>query len=261
MCKTLILSDIHFCKRGSTVHSIEQLRPLWQGFDEVVFNGDTTELHCEKYTGLAKQANNRLKELTKEDGVQLTMICGNHDPTVSKIEHKWYWDDKILVFHGHAPIFGGAPWSWRYKHFAKSYEEQLQQSGNGFNEQLSAIRVASIQAASGEFSHHKPSHLHMLLLIAPAIFKILKCWKRYPTLVAMWTKQFAPSATYIITGHTHHAGIWERDGKVIINTGCFGFPSHPRAVVLDDDTLTVHTIKKRNGSYVLGGVCSSWNAR
>ncbi len=101
----------------------------------------------------------------------------------------------------------------------------------------------------------------MLLLIAPAIIKILKCWKRYPTIVAMWTKQFAPSATYIITGHTHHAGIWERDGKVIINTGCFGFPSHPRAVVLDNDTLTVHAIKKRNGSFVLDGVYSSWNAR
>ena len=261
MCRTLILSDIHFCKRGSTIHSFEQLRPLWQGFDAVVLNGDTLELHCDKYAVKSKIANDKLHKMAKEDGVHLSMVCGNHDPTVSSLEHKWYWDKKVLVFHGHAPIFGGAPWSWRYKHFAKSYEEQLQQYGDGFNEQLAAVRIASIQSASGAFNYHKPSPFQMLLLIVPAIYKILKCWMQYPSLVIKWSNKFAPSATFIVTGHTHHAGIWERDGKVVINTGCFGFPSHPRAVVINDDTLTVYTLKNRKGTYEFGRVCASWDAR
>ncbi|MAI66456.1 MAG: hypothetical protein CMJ26_01095 [Phycisphaerae bacterium] len=260
MRRTLILSDIHFCKRGSTVTSVEQLQPLWQGYDELVLNGDTSELHCAQHTEKAGQAVESLKKMTAKDNVELTIICGNHDPTISDIEHKWFCDKKVLVFHGHAPIVGGAPWSWRYKHFAESSNKQLQETGNGFDEQLSAVRTASIQSATGAFNEHRPSLFRLALSIAPAIIKIVKCWKRYPTVVSMWADTFAPSAKCIITGHTHHAGIWKREGKTIINTGCFGFPSHPRAVEISGTKITIYKIKKNNGAYGRGPVCASWDA-
>ncbi|MGY8752957.1 MAG: metallophosphoesterase family protein [Phycisphaerales bacterium] len=258
MSRTLILSDIHFCKRGSSVNSVEQLRPLWQGYDELILNGDTSELHCAQHTEKAEEAVAAIKAMTDEDDVQLTLICGNHDPTISDLEHKWYCNKQVLVFHGHAPIFGGAPWSWRYKHFAESHASQLQGTGDGFDEQLSAVRTASIQSATGEFNEHKPSTFRLSLLVIPSIIKILKCWKRYPTYVSKWANQFAPTAKFIITGHTHHAGIWNREDKVIINTGCYGFPSHPRAVEIDGNKITVYKIYKRKHVYTLGSECASW---
>ncbi len=260
MRRTLILSDIHFCKRSSTVKNVEQLRPLWKGYDALVLNGDTSELHCAKHSEKARIATEKLAQLTNEDGVELTLICGNHDPTISQVEHAWFCDKKVLVFHGHAPIYGGAPWSWRYTHFANTFNKQIEATGDGFTEQLLAVREASIQSATGAFNEHRPSKRKMVSFAIPAIFKILLCWKRYPTLVSDWADTFAPTATIIITGHTHHAGIWHRDNKIIINTGCFGFPSHPRAVEITDEKITVHKVIKKKDAYALGRVCAFWKA-
>jgi predicted phosphodiesterase len=260
MTTTLILSDIHFCKRSSTVSSVNQLRPLWQGFDSLILNGDTSELHSATHSEASMLAFEDLKAKVNEDSVQLTVICGNHDPTASNTEHVWFHNDTTLVFHGHAPITGVAPWSWRCKHIAEKNLQHLNECGDGFEEQLQATRIASTLAATGAFKRHRPGSPYMLMLSVPAVYKVLRCWWNYPALVAKWAEQYAPSAKFVITGHTHHAGIWNRKGITIINTGCFGFPSHPRAVVIEDDTMTVRKLSKRRGVYELGRVCASWNA-
>ncbi len=260
MAKTLILSDIHFCKWSSTVTSVHQLRPLWKGFDALILNGDTSELHSAKHSKASMLAADEIKTTTRDDGVHLTMICGNHDPTISNTEYVWFHNKKTLVFHGHAPIKGVAPWSWRCKHIAEKNKQHLINADDVFEEQLQATRIGSTLAATGAFKQHRPKSLHMLMLSIPAVYKILRCWWSYPSLVAKWAEQYAPSARLVITGHTHHAGIWNRNGIIIINTGCFGFPSHPRAVIIDDDSIIVKRLSKRGGVYELGRVCESWNA-
>ncbi|MDP7005160.1 MAG: metallophosphoesterase family protein [Phycisphaerales bacterium] len=259
MSRTLILSDIHFGKRSSTVKSVDQLRPLWQGFDALVLNGDTSELHSKYQSDASIKAIDDVIAATDEDDVHLTLLCGNHDPTISDREHLWFHNKATLVFHGHTPINGVAPWSWRCKHIAEHNNKYIQSNGDGFKEQLIATRNASIMAATGRFKQHRPSPLHMMMLGLPAAYSVLKCWWNYPTIVAQWTKQYAPSASFVITGHIHHAGIWKRDGITVINTGCFGFPSHPRAVVIDNDVMKISRIKNSKNNYELGRVCASWN--
>jgi predicted phosphodiesterase len=261
MSKTLILSDIHFRNRSSNVQSIEQLQPLWKGCDAVILNGDTSELHCTGLVEQSKIAVKKIEQLTKEDGVELSLICGNHDPTISDLQHLWFHNNQTLVFHGHAPIKGLAPWSWRYKHIVKSVNEYLEESGDGFHEQLAAAREASITAATGGYNQYRPNPFHMLLLGVPASVQVLRCWWMYPSVVADWVSHYAPSAKFVITGHTHHAGVWRRGGITILNTGCYGFPSHPRAVVLDGNTITLHKVRKRKNGFALGGVYESWSAR
>ena len=260
MTRTLILSDIHFGNRSSNVRSVDQLRPLWQGFDSLILNGDTSEIHSSASRERSRDYIEKIRSDSSADNVQLTFVCGNHDPTISETEHLWFHDEKTLVFHGHAPIRGLAPWSWRCKYIIKAIEGCLEKSGDGFDEQLAATREASILAATGGFNHHRPSTPNMLLLGFPAAFQVLRCWWNYPTLVANWVRRYAPSAQHIIVGHTHHAGIWNRDDITILNTGCFGFPSHPRAVVIDGNSISVHRVIKRDGIYELGRVCKSWNA-
>jgi predicted phosphodiesterase len=260
MSKTLILSDIHFCKWSTSVESIDQLQPLWQGCDELVLNGDTSEMHSAGHAAQSNEMTNALVEVASNDNVKTTLICGNHDPAISDVEHMWFCDKKILVFHGHASFKSIAPWSWRSKYIARSRDAHLGSSGNGLEEQLSAVRSASIKAATGEFSTHRPNPLHMMMLGPAAVFHILSGWKRFPSLTARWADKFAPSASFIITGHTHHAGIWNRGGRTIINTGSFGFPSHPRAVLIDGKSIVVYKIVKQDDRFKLGSVLQSWDA-
>ena len=261
MSKTLILSDIHFCRSSSSVTSVEQLRPLWSECDALVLNGDTTEAHANDCSDESKQYTEKLVKLAEHDGVKTTLICGNHDPVVSEIEYLWFCEKKVLVFHGHVAFPQITPWSWRAKYIAKARKKYLAESGDGFEEQLAAVRRASFDAASGAFSTCRPSFPHMLAIGLPAAFQVFYSWWRFPALLSTWVEQYAPSAKFIITGHIHHAGIWKRKNRVIVNTGCFGFPSHPRAVVIENDKITVYRLRLTRGHYSLGRVCASWNAR
>lgn len=260
MSRTLILSDIHFCRWSTKIQSIDQLQPLWQGCDSLVLNGDTAEMHSPKHAKKSKEMARSLVDAAIDDGLKATLICGNHDPSISGVDYLWLCDKRVLVIHGHASFKGVAPWSWRSKHIARSRQEQLESGGDGFEEQIAAVRTASIQAATGAFANHRPGPVHMAMLGFPAVFHILLGWWRFPSLTTQWAQRFAPSAKYIITGHTHHAGIWNRNGRIIINTGCFGFPSHPRAVVIDGERIVVHKIVKRDNDYSLGPVLGSWDA-
>jgi predicted phosphodiesterase len=261
MSRTLILSDIHFCRKPSKVTSGKQIRALWEGCDTLVLNGDTTETHSIRYSDESKKLTRELVDLAKKDGVTTRLICGNHDPLVSETDYLWFCNNQVLVFHGHVAFPNVAPWSWRAPFVLKARQAYLEESGDGFLEQLIALRKASHDSASGKFSTDRPSTVKMLLLGLPATFRIFQGWWKFPSLISNWVEQYAPSANYIITGHTHHAGIWKRNGRVIVNTGCFGFPTHPRAVIIEDSNIAVYRLRISNGVYSLGRVCDSWNAR
>lgn len=263
MTKTIILSDIHFCKRGSSIASVDQLRPLWNECDTLILNGDTAEMYSRSLRVKSKEMMQLLIKLAGKDNVTTIVICGNHDPTISDIQHVWLCGERVLVFHGDVQFKGVTPWSWRGKHIAKCRQECIKESGDGFHEQFASLRTSTTNATTGKYTQYKPSLPHMMLLSFPCIFNVFYGWWRFPTLTNQWVERYAPSAKIIIAGHTHHAGIWKRDGRIIINTGCFGvlgFPSRPRAVVIDNNMVTVHTIRRRGGNYVLGRKCGSWEA-
>lgn len=259
MSKTLILSDIHFGMSTSAVSSAEQFRHLWDECDALVLNGDTVEEHAKRCAEISQQMTSNLLQIAKQDGVQTTLICGNHDPVVSETDYVWFCDKKVLVFHGHVVIPRIAPWSWRGRHAERSRMKYLQDKQNSFEEQLASVRHASYEAASGAYRCHRPSRAKMLLLGIPAVFHVLHTWWKFPSLISTWVEQYAPSAKYVVTGHTHHAGIWKINGRIIINTGCYCFPSHPRAVVIEENNITVYKLSLTNGYYSLGRVCASWN--
>lgn len=261
MSKTIILSDLHFGKPNSTAVTAQQFRSLWKGCQSLILNGDTTEAHSINSSEKSKALTTELCRLAKEDGIQTTAVAGNHDPEISKTNSIWLWDKRVLVFHGHAVFPGVAPWSWRAPFIRQRREDLLKKGGDGFEDQLEAVRLASLAAAKGEFKQHRPSLLHMASLAIPASFRVLHSWWNFPEYTSRWVNQFASSAKYVIVGHTHHAGIWNVDGRVIINTGCFGFPSHPRAVIIDEDELTVYRLRLLNNRYTLGRIYSSWNSR
>ena len=122
MSKTLILSDIHFCKNGSSVPSFESLRALWQGFDNLILNGDTAETLSSTLAEPSIQLTELLVEAANDDKIKVTLLGGNHDPDISDIDYVYLLQEKVLVFHGHAAFQDIAPWSWRspYIHRARN---------------------------------------------------------------------------------------------------------------------------------------------
>lgn len=199
-------------------------------------------------------------DLATQDGLKVILVCGNHDPEYG-VSHVWKHNKKILITHGHIAFPGVAPWSWRSKHIQKARRGYLDSTGDGFEEQFSATKKASIDAATGKFKSHTPSKFRYLCIAIPSAIHVLIGWLTFPTRIHNWAQKYAPSAQIIITGHTHHAGIWKRGTQTIVNTGCFGFPSHPRAVVIENELVVVHKLRCNEGRYSLGKICASLNVR
>ncbi|MCG8508950.1 MAG: metallophosphatase family protein, partial [Rhodospirillales bacterium] len=80
-------------------------------------------------------------------------------------------------------------------------------------------------------------------------FVLLHYWTTLPARARNFMRQHAPQAEYFVLGHTHRHGIWQRGQRTIINTGCFGFPGRPLAVVLEGNYLTVWRILQQRGVY------------
>ncbi len=256
--KTLILSDLHLSKRLSNIESVIQLRPLWHGFDELVLNGDTEESYSKKYSEKSQRATRTLIKTAENDNVKVHLLNGNHDPMISDQHALAFHEKKVLVMHGHAVFPEIAPWTWYASNIRKHRNELLQESEDTFESQLEATRVASDRSAKNRAIKNRPNLISMPLRTAWCVFKILQTWKRCPAITEQWLSTYAPKTKIAVIGHTHHAGIWELRGRIIINTGCFGFPSHPRGVVIEGNTLKIFRIRKNNVEYYFDQELGSW---
>lgn len=255
MSRTLILSDTHLgSPRAGSALSADALRPLWQGFDRLVLNGDVAEIHHPKLRVRAVQEASRLLELCEEDGVEPTLISGNHDPFVGAKRVLFMADGQVLITHGDTFHPAVAPWSREAGVLKQELHEvmaSLPTPGRRLDDKLTAAEHAHLKhwmESDPEAGELKLSHA----LLKPWIpLQVFYHWWRYPTLAARFARQHAPAARFLIFGHTHRGGIWFRDGVNVINTGCFGFPSRPRAVIIDDDTLEVRMVQRRGDGYAL----------
>ena len=68
--RTVILSDTHLAGNGQGAGSADALRPLWQGADELILNGDTAELSHPTLRADAAREVMRIQDLCEEDGVR-----------------------------------------------------------------------------------------------------------------------------------------------------------------------------------------------
>ena len=258
LSRILVLSDLHLCKRLSSVGDVLELRPLWQGFDELILNGDTEETYSKRCSQRSIEATRTLIQTAEGDGLQVHLLTGNHDPMISDRHYYSTHDGKILIFHGHAVFQEVTPWTWYGKAIASHRRKLIDKSSDTFESQLQATQIASDYSASGGKNKNKPSLITLPTRVAWSVLKVLEAWRKFPHMTFRWVSTYAPEAKFVIVGHTHHAGIWNVQDKVIINTGCFGFPSYPCAVVLENSNLMVFRIRKKNNTFCLSQELGSW---
>ncbi|MEO1236984.1 MAG: metallophosphoesterase, partial [Planctomycetota bacterium] len=127
--RTLILSDTHLAEPGRGAGSAAALRPLWAGFDRVVFNGDTAETRSPRHRDASHRAVDEIGRMTAEDGVALTVVAGNHDPFVSEIDWVELAGGAVLATHGDLLHPAVAPWADESHRLAEAADAALAELG------------------------------------------------------------------------------------------------------------------------------------
>eukprot|EP00752_Nemacystus_decipiens_P015231 g13564.t1 len=257
--KTLILSDTHLGKPGSP--RADALRPVWQGVDELVINGDAAEVQIPWLRGTAVRELDRLEELARQDGIRVTLISGNHDAYLTDRRCLQLAEGSILVMHGDALHPAVAPWTRHANALQVRTERELARAEQkdlatrldiaqhiGHSEFLKEYVISSL----GE------STLRRILARPIEVPRVLWYWRREPAFAELFMQDYAPKAKVLIVGHSHRRGVWQRGGRTIINTGAFMFPGKPHlamsqpsnAVALEVcvDSLTSGLIAARLGA-------------
>ena len=235
----------------------ETLRPLWRGFERVVFNGDTAELQMPWLRAAAEREVWRLREWTAADGVEMTLLCGNHDAHISDRQHLTLMDGRVLVMHGHAIHPAVAPWTRVAKAMAQmtraGFADMPAQRLGCIDHRLALAQSVACEGFGLDPLTRKPQGPRpMDILVKPChVAKVLRFWWAAPRLAAEFAQQYCPQAQAVVVGHSHRQGIWRRGGRTVLNTGSFGFPGRPRAIVAEGTTLEVVDVLQKGVACVL----------
>jgi UDP-2,3-diacylglucosamine pyrophosphatase LpxH len=258
--RTVVISDLHLGRPHGAARSAQALRPLWSGAARLIVNGDTAEIHHPEHWSVAARLTLELFDLCERDGVELILLSGNHDPYISDTRHLTAADGKVFITHGDVMHPAVAPWSPASARIRAAHERALAALEHTERDTLEARLRASQHASFAEWHDldglaDEAAHSTTLgMLIRPwAVAQVLRYWMVFPRLAAAFLAEHAPESEYIVVGHTHRAGIWRIDGRTVINTGSFGFPGKPRAVVLEGARLTVHDVMREGEVYALRG--------
>ncbi len=248
--KTLIISDTHLGKPGAA--TAEALRPVWQGIDELVINGDTAEVQVPWLRGAAVRELDRLEQLTRQDGVRLTLISGNHDAYLTDRRCLQLAQGRILIMHGDALHPAVAPWTRSAKTLKQRTEHEI---ANAEADELATRLDITQHVGHSEFlkeyvlSSLGESTAKRILARPIEVPYVLWYWRREPELARLFMQRYVPQAKVLIVGHSHRRAFWQRGGRTIINTGAFMFPGRPQCIIHQGDRLSVHRIVKRRGVY------------
>jgi predicted phosphodiesterase len=257
----LILSDLHMGHRASRIKDPEQLAPLLSGIRCVVLNGDTAEMRHEEDRPIGRKLAADLAKMCHHLGTKPFFINGNHDPTISHINHFDLASDIILVTHGDVLFFGVTPWSRDAAHYRRKHQEILDgldpENLSDFEERLRATKQTALELQMVEppLTKSRIPGLRLALwqLWPPwRPFKILKAWQETPKRAVDLANIFRPKARFVIIGHTHFPGAWKKSGRVVINTGSFipYFPAH--GAIINRDRIEVRQIDLQQGKFRFG---------
>ena len=258
---TLILSDLHLGHHASRIRDPEQLAPILRETKTVVLNGDTAELRhqIDRPVGRGLAAN--LARVCHSSGAKAIFINGNHDPVISQIDHLDLAEGQMLVTHGDMLFLGIAPWSRRAYAYRKVHRRALDQLGPdallNFEKRLLATKRTTLKLQLLE-EPTTQGQFRGLGLIARQLWPpfrplmILHAWWNTPQLGAGLLRDFRPETRFLLIGHTHYPGCWNRSGRVIINTGSFVLNFGACAALLSDQSLEIRRIDRYHKNFVLG---------
>jgi len=254
--RLVILSDLHLGRPGRGAIGPDAVRPLWQGADELVINGDLAELADPQVRGEAARQVLRLQELCDADGVRLCVLAGNHDPFITDRRYLRLCGGEVFVTHGDILHPAISPWTGHARRLAELHAGALAALTGGPCSGLDDRLAAAAHAAQAEWDertnrppHRTPGPVARRMQLAVKAAKVAWYWHTLPGRAADFAHWHVPECRYFVFGHIHRAGVWCRSGRVVINTGSYGLPGRPRGVVLEGRSMSVRRIVEADGRY------------
>jgi len=256
-----ILSDIHFGHPASIIERASQLGPLFRGAKTVIFNGDTVELRYLRGRRLGMRNARIIRETCEAAGARPVFINGNHDPILSDLCHVDLIDGAVLVTHGDLLFHDISPWSHDAEVIAEAHSRELARLDEDafldFEKRLKASKRAalSIELRRTRLRRDNLSAIRTVLRECWPPWRplqILHSWTVAPARAEALARVFRPRARFILIGHTHFCGSWERGSRRIINTGSFLPMSGRMAIDIQGETLTVRPIVNERGLFRAG---------
>ncbi len=255
----LVLSDLHLAHPASYCVEPRELRPLLQGAETVVFNGDSAELLHVKHRVSAREKLAALAEECARAGARPVFITGNHDATVSSLHALDLCDGAVFVTHGDALHPWLAPWS---------HDAALLKAERGrllarrplpqtLDDELRLAKDIGM-AASHFDAKGKRGLMARALMLGKFAYQPWRAvhavhyWASVPRRSQELRDRRRPHARLMLIGHTHRAGIWDRPGFTLVNTGSFQPVSRPLAVRFDGREALVNGIVRRHGEWAFG---------
>lgn len=242
----MILSDTHLGKPRGGALSVEALRPLWQGADRLIINGDVAEVNDATLRADAAREVLKIERYCEADGVELTLVSGNHDPLITDLRSLTLHGGEVYLTHGDVLHPAISPWTGhrnRLRFLNQRTHEALPPDERGSTHGDQAATQYAAHFTWEELTRHdvdQPQSPPRRL--ASSIVKLARVfwyWQTLPRAAARYAERHAPGARFFIFGHIHRSGVWRFGRRVVINTGAYGFPFRPHAVVIDAGQLSV----------------------
>jgi predicted phosphodiesterase len=265
---TRIISDLHFGDRASRVHRLDQLAPLLAGVSHLVLNGDTLDTRPSADPLHAEQCRAAVAGFFPRHVGRVTFVTGNHDADFSPHHHLDLAGGAVFATHGDILFDDLVPWSQDARAAGRHIKEELHRLPPGRRLELDPrlavfrrVAMAIPQRHQSEKNRLRYALQYLADTVWPPhrVFLVIHAWRVMPARAATLLRRHRPQARFIVTGHTHRAGLWHMpDGIVVINTGSFTLPIGACAVDLTAGTLTVRRIDLRADRFAPGAIIAAF---
>lgn len=264
-----IFSDLHYGDGASRIRTLAQLRPLLDGVDHLVLNGDTLDTRPGPAPAHTAACRHEVLAFFPAAVPRVTFITGNHDADFSPHHALDLADGAAFVTHGDIFYDDIVPWS---------------QDGPGILPQILAglaalpaverTRLESrfavwrrVAAAIPQRHQSEKRLLHYALNFVrdtvwppSRFFGVLRTWRREAAVAAAFTREHRPDARVVVVGHTHRPRVQRTPaGVTIINTGSFCRPLGGCVVDLTGPEIVVRRVISRNGEFRLGATMATFS--
>lgn len=260
-----IFSDLHYRDGDSTLQRIDDLAPLLEGADHLVFNGDLLDTQVAG----ARPYLDEVRAFFSRLPMRVTFLGGNHDPDISDDAELLLQDNRVWVTHGDILFDNIAPWSGQRvvieERLARMDADEPFVSGDFLADRLRRNRIACLGLPEHNDRHRRgllarAARLARLFLPPTRPLHMLRAWTTTPAIARRLARQYRPSARVVILGHTHYPGVWRvADGPVVINTGSFSPPFGGFFVELHGDRVEVVKLAKTHGRFHRGRVVAGFS--
>jgi predicted phosphodiesterase len=262
---TRILSDLHFDDATSQVRSLSMLRPLLDGADRIIVNGDALD---SQVTAQGQELIREVKTFFAAHTREALFIAGNHDPDISTVNELLLAGGQIWLTHGDVFFEYLAPWSPNLPEYRRRIHALRDTLPVSERERLDT-RYRILRAVSiGLPPEHDPadrSLAHQLARLSRIFvnprrpLSMIHAWLTSPRTAATMAAKHHPGARFVIFGHIHHPGVWTKHRPhIVINTGSFTPPRGALMVEFDEKNLRVRRIERRSGAFHPGATIAEF---